>query len=181
MDDRDYGDVPFWNDIVPYQYKNYFVGEKMIISSWLSRLFGTWERPSASDILPRDSITHLQTSNKIEIDLNQILIPFTKPPMVWIASIADTNSMDPGFDFEHNVILVRGVDEENQNILLNFIKVGDVVVYQSPQMFAIHRIVKIEHTRNGREYTLRGDNNSANDPYPVFDNYIQWLAVAIVF
>lgn len=142
---------------------------------------GTVERPSPSDVLPKDSITHFQTSNKVEIDLGKLLVPFTKKPMVFIASIEDTNSMDPGVDFQHNVLLVCGVDEENQRILLDFIKVGDVVIYNSPQLFAMHRIVRIDHTSSGRRYTLKGDNNPRNDPTPVLDEHIQWLAVGVIY
>lgn len=147
---------------------------------WLTSLFRrTVDIPSASDIVPTNNITCV--GDKVEISLNNLNIPFTKPPKVWIPPIPDTNSMDPSFDFGHNNILIAGVDEDNQRILVDFLKVGDVAVYQNPQLYAIHRIVRIEFDDVGRKFTFRGDNNASDDPYPVRDEHIQWICIGTIF
>ncbi len=65
---------------------------------------------------------------------------------------------------EKNNILGMGVNETNPNN----IKIGDVIVYAknasgTPELI-IHRVVAINETGGQKYYTLKGDNNSVNDP-----------------
>lgn len=143
------------------------------------RRFLTLDQPSASDIIPRGNME--QKANRIEISLDSINVPFTRPPKVWMPSIPDTNSMDPAFDHGHNNILIAGVDQENQRILVNFLKVGDVAVYRNPQMYAIHRIITIGHDRLGRYFRFKGDNSIVRDPFKVRDSQIQWLSIGTIY
>ena len=150
-------------------------------SDFFKKRFNT-EKPDPSDIVPRDSIMFLEDVGQISIDLKKLNIPFTKTPKVWIPSIPDTGSMEPAFDAGHNNILIAGVDKANQAILVDFLKVGDIAVYKIPNLiYAIHRIVKIEWDDEGRFFTFRGDNNSADDPYPVWDKHIQWLSLGTIY
>ena len=153
---------------------------------WLKSLFGSSgsEKPSPSDIVPRDSI--VQTDGYFIIDLNRLNIPFTKLPKTWIPEIPDTNSMDGAFDYGNNNLLIAGADEENQRILINFLKVGDVAVYQvSDSPITIHRIVdrivEIGTDKQGRYFIFKGDNNAKKDPYIVRDADIKWLSIGVIY
>jgi len=151
-------------------------------SNWLRKmLIGTIDVPSPSDIVPKANIIHWEIKNNVEINLNELNIPFTKPPKVWIPEVPDTNSMDPGFDFGHNNILVAGIDEKNQKVMVDFLKVGDIAVAQSDKFYFIHRIVEIGIDSEGRYFRFKGDNNYAQDPYKVRDTHIKWLAIGTIF
>ena len=147
---------------------------------WLSRLFSSnREQPSPSDIVPGSSIT--LRGNAVTLNLEKLNIPFTKPPKVWIPHVVGTGSMDPVMDRGHHNLLIAGADAQNQKILVGFLKVGDVAVYQHAYLYVIHRIVKIEQDDKGRRFTFRGDNNLANDPHPVRDEHIQWLSIGTIY
>ncbi len=162
----------------------------MWISTWLSNLFtaGT-ERPSPSDIVPKDSIGIVAADKlSILIDLTKLNIPFGTPPKVWVPDIPDTGSMDPNFDHEHNNILIAGADEADHKRLIDFIKVGDIAVYRIPpdfsqpaRIYAIHRIVKIGKDSQRRYFVFKGDNNASSDPYKVRDNEILWVSISTIF
>ena len=148
----------------------------------LAKFFtGTVERTSPSDIVPKNNIHYNSETSKLEVTLTGIGIPFTSPPRVWIPTIPDTNSMDPVLDAEHNNILIAGADEDNQKILVDFIKVGDIAVYQVPGMRAVHRVIKIETDAVGRKFTFKGDNNPQADPYEIRDENIEWLSIGTIY
>jgi hypothetical protein len=148
----------------------------------LAKFFtGTIERPSPSDIVPKSNIVYNSANGKLEVTLTGTDIPFTQPPKVWVPTIPDTNSMDPVLDAEHNNILIAGADEDNQKILVDFLKVGDIAVYQVPEMRAIHRIIKIETDAVGRKFTFKGDNNPQADPFVVRDENIEWLSIGTIY
>lgn len=150
--------------------------------SWLKKIFElgmTLERPSPSDIVTDDSIHVL--SKTVVVDLLKTNIPFTQPPVVRVSSVQNTNSMDPTVDYSHNTILIAGADEENQKIMLDFIKAGDIAVYEAQGMSIIHRIKKITIKEGRRHFTFRGDNNGADDPYDITDDMIKWLCAGIIF
>ena len=152
----------------------------MSISDWLRKIFaGTVEVPSSSDIVPESSI--IQSYNAITINLARLNIPFTEMPKVWIPSIPDTNSMDPGFDFNHNNILIAGANEVDQKLLVDFISVGDIAVYKTATIYAIHRIVGMGYDNQGKYFKFRGDNNYASDPDRVRENELQWLCIGTIF
>ena len=154
---------------------------------WLSNLFKSGsEKPSPSDIVKRDAISFV-VSNLI-VNLTRLNIPFSQMPKVWICSVPDTNSMDPGFDYGHNNILVAGADEADHKIMIDFLKVGDIAVYRIPpdlsqpaKAYMIHRIVEISKDNEGRFFRFRGDNNSSRDLYKVRDENILWLCAGTIF
>lgn len=153
---------------------------------FLKLFTGTIERLSPSDIVKRDAISFM-VSNLI-VDLTQLNIPFSQRPKVWICSVPDTNSMDPGFDYGHNNILVAGADEADHKIMIDFLKVGDIAVYRIPpdlsqpaKAYMIHRIVEIGKDGEGRFFRFRGDNNSSRDLYKVRDENILWVCAGTIF
>jgi len=144
-----------------------------------------WEIPSPSDIVPKDSISIIDTN--VVIDLTKLNIPFTKSPKIWIPDIPDTGSMDPNFDSEHNNILIQGADEPNQKILVDWLaeqtekEFHNIAVYNNNHLYAIHRVIGVAYDKEGRYFTFKGDNNPTNDPYPVRDFHIQWVSIGTIF
>ena len=153
----------------------------MSIIDWLKRLFGTFEQPSPSDIVPKGSINQYDIEGKVEINLRKLNIPFTEPPKVWIPDIPNTNSMDPAMDYGHNNILIAGADEENQSIMVDFVKVGDIAVYRTARLYAIHRIARIGNDDQGKYFIFKGDNNPVADPDRVRENQILWLCIGTIY
>ncbi len=154
----------------------------------LSRLFGTFERPSPSDIVPRDSITNTQLPAVlpyVTIEMNKLNLGLTKTPRVWMPSIPDTNSMDGTFDKGHNNILISGQDGEEQLRLRQWLEAqppGNIVVYRiEDKIYAIHRIIKVGKDNQGVYFIIKGDNNSAADPYRVRSENIEWLSIGIIY
>lgn len=132
------------------------------------------EKPSPQDIVKKEWIpTSIYTS--------QINIPFTDDPLVYIPDIADTNSMDPLFDIGHNCILLAGATEADQATLCDFLKVGDVAVYQVYTNLIIHRITKIGSDDTGRFFKFKGDNNFSGDHYKVRDSWIRYLMIGVIY
>ena len=148
----------------------------MCLSKWFT---GTVERPSPSDIVPEGSIKVVD--NNIIVDLARLNIPLENPPKVWIPPIPDTNSMDGAFDYGNNNILIAGADEQDHGRIVNFLKVGDVAVYRTPNSYIIHRIVKISSDSQGRFFKFKGDNNASEDPDKVRDSQIEWLSVGAIY
>jgi hypothetical protein len=152
---------------------------------------GTVDVPSPSDIVPSESIYHLEGSSQVHIDLSRLNIPFSRLPKVWIPPVPDTNSMDPGFDHQHNPILIAGADEENQQIMVEWLAqewkrnpktAANIIVYQLEGGYPyIHRIVAMGEDAEGRYWRLRGDNNFRRDPYKVRDRHIKWLCIGTVY
>lgn len=143
----------------------------------------TGEIPSPSDIVPETSIgaSVSDAGAMVSINLARLNIPFTKIPKVWIPPIPDTNSMDGIFDYGNNNILIAGADEVDQRVLIDFIKVGDIAVYRTTKVYAIHRIVEIGNDKKGRYFRFKGDNNAVKDPDFVRDNEIEWLSVGVIY
>ncbi len=160
-----------------------------VLSNWLSNVFKIGlERPSPSDIVPETSITIYEALGQVIINVAKLNIPFIKSPKVWMPSIPDTGSMDPGFDFGHNNILIAGADELDHLRLINFLKVGDIAVYRIPpdyslsaEIYAIHRIVEIGKDSEGRYFRFQGDNNAVKDQYKVRDENILWLCIGTIY
>lgn len=78
-----------------------------------------------------------------------------------------SQSMYPTFTCEDRLIMIPMKNP----------KVGDAVAYLGRGMwktdYVMHRIIRIQ---NGT-YTLKGDNNPVEDPYPVYDYQIKWQIV----
>jgi len=152
---------------------------------------GTVDVPSPSDIVPRESIYHLENTGMVHIDLNRLNIPLTKPPRVYIPSVPNTDSEDPIFDIGHNTILIAGADEEDHRILIEWLAeqwrqnprtAANIIVYQMDGGYPyIHRIVAMGEDAEGRYWRLRGDNNFRRDPYKVRDRHIRWLCIGTIY
>ncbi len=138
-----------------------------------------FEHPSPQNITPEESIKYF--AGMVTIDLLKIKIPFTRAPLVWICPVPDTNSMDPVFDAGNHNILIAGADEENMRILCDFIKVGDIAVYEDYKS-AIHRVIQISKDKQGRYFRFRGDNNPIfPDAVKVRDSGIRWLSIGTIY
>ena len=116
---------------------------------------------SSRDIISASDISYID---------GKIVIQGIKPD-VWLTTVQDTNSMDPTVDAGHTCILINSFKHED-------LSTGDVVVYTES---ILHRIIKIEHDKQGRRYTLKGDNNYKKDPYIVRDEHINWLLIGIIY
>ena len=161
---------------------------------WLKELFTAgMDKPSPSDIVPRSSITTIDSN--IVVSLAKLNIPLTKTPKIWIPEIPDTNSMDGIFDFGHNNILIAGADKKEQKILVDSLMVGDIAVYRimqnpddkpedfskSHKSYSIHRIIEIGSDNEGRYFKFKGDNTPVKDPYEARDSNILWVSIGTIY
>lgn len=74
-----------------------------------------------------------------------------------------SGSMEPGIQ-TGSIIMVQPDSKSIQY------KKGDVITFHKPgdsKMLITHRIVDVQKGKRSIEYVTRGDNNQANDPYPV--------------
>ena len=156
--------------------------------NWFSNLFKSGQdQPSPSDIIPKESIPLLLTLFTAFVSQTKLNIPFTLTPKVWIPGVA-SKSLDPVIDVGHNNILISGADKANQEIMVNFLAVGDMAVYRFPadmsqptQVFINHRIVEIGKDKLGRWFKFKGDNNSGRDVWTVRDANIKWLTIGVLY
>lgn len=139
----------------------------------------TEDIPSPSDIVPQVNIS--KVDNKIEVILDNLSIPFTKPPKVRLTTVADTNSMDPVVDYLHTCLLIAGADSDEHKVLIESLTVGNAIVYEINQRLILHRIVEIGEDERGRRFKLKGDNNFRKDPYVVRDIHIKWLLAGVIY
>jgi len=154
------------------------------LASLLKQIFGVsgQERPSPSDIVQKTGIIADDYAQKVIIDLHQLNIPFSKPVKVWVPPIPDTNSMDGAFDIGNNNILIAGADEWEHFKLFDFLKVGDIAVYEvEAGRPVIHRIIEIGQDAGGAYYRFKGDNNTTSDAARVRGNQIKWLSIGVVY
>ncbi len=138
-------------------------------------------KPSPANYVPESQLVCLDRDKEIVVDLGRLNIPFTRPPKVWSQGIPDTDSMNPVLDAGHNIVLIGAADADNQKILCDALKVGDICTYSSPQGLLLHRIVDISFDEEGRKFTFKGDNNWTNDPWVTRDSQINSLCIAIVY
>ena len=146
---------------------------------------GTIERPSPSDLVKREAITD-DADAVVHIDLKQLTIPHTRTAKVWIPDIPDTNSMDGYFDAgNHNILISYDTSDAtgklDQEVLIACLRVGDIAVYRTATIYAIHRIVKIDFDREGKYYRFKGDNNSVADPDKVRADQIKYVSVGVIY
>ena len=74
-----------------------------------------------------------------------------------------TYSMEPIFTRGDAVIVEKLYDDEK-----NKLKKGDIIQYQVDKTVVVHRIIKVKKEDNKKVYILKGDNNNAKDPKPVY-------------
>jgi len=98
-----------------------------------------------------------------------------EPGLVLLKNVADTNSMDPVFDFGHTLIA-------RKEGFHNELKPGDIVVYHAGSgKYIVHRIIEIKTDEQGKLYTLEGDNNTRPDAYLVRDIHIKYLIAGVAY
>ena len=155
----------------------------MLDTIWhaISRLFVTMDRPSPQDTVPRGNISVVDLY-KVVINLEQIRIPFRHPPLVWVGSLADTKSMDPVMDSEHNTILLYPNGPDDHQILCDYLRPGDIAVWRRDEnTTVIHRVTRISRHNGRRRFHFRGDNNGADDAYIIQDEHIVCICAGIIY
>ena len=137
------------------------------------------ERPSPGDWLRPEEITFYDGVLRIDLKPLSLLRLGLRETLVYQPNfIPDTNSMDPVFDFGHNLFLVKGASSEDHVKLVYALEVGDIAVYQTSTGVLVHRIV----AKDFRIYTFRGDNNAGiKDPYQVRPENILFVSLGDVY
>ena len=152
----------------------------MSIFSALLKLFqGTVERPSPGDWLPKDAIS--VDDNELIIDFNYLKVKTSQPVQIWIPPVPDTNSMDGVFDIGNNNILIAGINQDDHQLLVDALRVGDIAVYRYGTTYAIHRIVEIYYDGEGKYFVFKGDNNPARDRHKVRQSMIEWISIGVIY
>lgn len=90
-------------------------------------------------------------------------------------------SMKPTF-VPGDIVIAKSVDPED-------VKIGDIIRIQTSQGFVVHRVVAIDHTPKGLQFTTKGDNNNVADSpvlqtqlhgKVVFDiPYVGWVPIKL--
>lgn len=170
---------------------------------WLSSRFGTYERPSPSDIIKEEGIGIIDMRVIVDFSKEKLNIPFTRNPrIISIMGIPNTNSMDGVFDYGNNLMQIEAVDEENHKIMVDYIadewlgarNANDCVYrimknvadkprdFLKPSLFyAIHRVERVGFDNEGRYFIFKGINNPSQDPYKARDKNILWLSCGIIY
>ena len=81
--------------------------------------------------------------------------------------VIGSNSMFPEIE-KGDVIIVQKIKGEEMETL----KIGDILVYNHQDIVIVHRIVEIEEGITEKIFYTKGDNNNANDPYPIYENQV---------
>ncbi len=94
----------------------------------------------------------------------------------FMASYADTNSMDPLIDEGSNGLEIKPEKPED-------IKIGDIITYRASWTNGLvaHRVVKTGYDENGFYFITRGDNNPNNDPGKVRFEQIEYVLIGIIY
>ncbi len=109
---------------------------------------------------------------QINIYSNQVVLNIENPRFV---GFEDTNSMDPVFDIEANVIEVMPESSDDINV-------GDIISFEleNGQIY-IHRVVAKDYDKSGVYFITKGDNNPNADPILVRWSQIIGVVVAIFY
>ncbi len=120
------------------------------------------ERNSPQDRISREQI--YASENKIVLDLKD----------AYIASFADTNSMDPLLDKGANGIEVKPLSE-------NDISIGDIVAYNDGYNSIIHRVIAKGKDEEGTYFMIKGDNSTISDPDLVRFDQIKYVLIGVLY
>ncbi|MBW3014069.1 hypothetical protein KY335_02400 [Candidatus Woesearchaeota archaeon] len=120
------------------------------------------ERDSPGDYIKEYQI-HVYP-DKVTFDVQQPIL----------AAFADTNSMDPVFDAQHNAIEV--VPQRTTDV-----QVGDMVSYKTAYGSIIHRVKEVGQDEDGWYAIFQGDNNPVPDPGRIRFDQIQRKIIAIIY
>ena len=116
---------------------------------------------------PQDRIAREQinvSEDKIILDIKD----------AYIASFADTNSMNPILDYAANGIEVKPLNE-------NKIVIVDIVVYHNGYDSIIHRVVAKGKDKEGTYFMVKGDNNTISDPDLIRFDQINYVLVGVLY
>lgn len=85
----------------------------------------------------------------------------------YLPAFVPSHSMEPLIR-QGDIVLTRNIEPDD-------IKVGDIILYEMPnRQRVLHRVVSINKGEEGnRFFTFKGDNNSAEDGFPVTDEQIK--------
>ena len=133
------------------------------------RIIRTEEKPSPGDWIDKANIIW-DPGLKLLTIRN---IPFDE---VWIADVADTNSMDPVIDIKHNALLGKIKDHSK-------IQVGDICVYYPypNQPGIMHYVHEITEDAEGRRWRFKGINNYSPDRVILRDAHVRWVLWGIAY
>jgi len=124
------------------------------------------------EVIPeRDSPGDYIKEYQIHIYPDKVVIDVQSPIL---AAFADTNSMDPVFDAQHNAIEV--VPQRTSDV-----RVGDIVSYKTDYGNIIHRIKEIGQDEDGWYAIFQGDNNPIPDPGRIRFEQLQRKAIAFIY
>jgi len=155
------------------------------IWKFISGMFGVAiERPSPSDILPWEALTYYEVGNKVEINLWRLPFSMTEQPNVRFCALANTGSMDPVMDAEHNSILIAGKKPADHQLLVDWLfaqEPGNIAVYETLNLRAIHRVVSKGIDKDGEYLRFKGDNNPVMDSSKVRKQHIEWVSIGVIY
>ena len=111
--------------------------------------------------------------NQIQIFKDKILINVQN---AFLASYADTNSMDPLIDQGANGIEIKPEIPE-------YIQIGDIIAYTPSWTNGLvaHRVVEIGSDNQGIYYIAKGDNNPDADPGKIRFNQIKYVLIGVIY
>ncbi len=122
--------------------------------------------------------------DQIHVYGNKVVIDFRNRSFTW-SRYADTNSMDPVFDYGHNGIEVVPKSQEE-------IHAGDVLVYRHGNSLIPHRCIEIGFDTRGWFCKVKGDNNKYPDPVTIRFNdgrttlqdneaFVEYILVGVIY
>lgn len=124
------------------------------------------------EVIPeRDSPSDYIKEYQIHVYPDKVVIDVQSPIL---AAFADTNSMDPVFDAQHNAIEI--VPQRTSDV-----RVGDIVSYKTDYGSIIHRVKEIGQDENGWYAIFQGDNNPVPDPGRIRFEQLQRKAIAFIY
>lgn len=112
-------------------------------------------------------------SDQIYIQNDQVIINIEDAILV---AYNDTNSMDPILDIEANGIEIPVTED-------TILQIGDIVSYETTwnETLVSHRIIDISEDEEGTYYTLKGDNNSSEDPGKIRLEQIKYKLIGVLY
>ena len=157
---------------------------------------GTVDVPSPSDIFLSKEVPELlvhggiyedqQGRHRVKKEL--VAIPFKQDPQLWMSIIPDTNSMDPVFDSPHTNLYMRGIDDGDMVVMVDWLaeqweqqRDANILVYKTTSVYAVHRLASIKTVGHKRLWYFKGDNNWSKDPEPAGDEGIEWLLAGTIY
>lgn len=95
-----------------------------------------------------------------------VIVYLTSGCFRYYAIAIGSGSMTPKIK-KGDVVIVDTKKEE-----ISKVKVGNVVAYKHDNIVVVHRIVRIEKTKQGKVYYSKGDRNKDIDNYAIYENEI---------